>query len=62
MIKATCFRFSRMRAAIPGAWMVSTDDFPLLNDHVHYNADGQWRLGSAFAKTMLAAGGATERK
>jgi hypothetical protein len=41
--------------AIPGAWMVSTDGFPLLKDHVHYDTKGQWDLGQAFARTMLEA-------
>lgn len=46
--------------AIPGAWMVSTDDFPLRVDHVHYNTEGQLRLGKAFAKTMIEAQAARE--
>lgn len=40
--------------AIPGVRMVSTDGFGLLPDTVHYNADGQLRLGRAFAKALEA--------
>jgi hypothetical protein len=36
-------------AAQPGVRMVSTDGFGLLPDTVHYNAEGQLRLGRAFA-------------
>ena len=32
--------------------MISTDGFPLLPDHVHYNAEGQWLMGTEFAKTL----------
>lgn len=38
--------------AILGATMVSTDSFPLLKDKVHYNAQGQWMLGLAMARSM----------
>ncbi|MFK7766044.1 MAG: sialate O-acetylesterase [Mariniblastus sp.] len=39
--------------AIEGCKMISTDDFPLLPDSVHYNADGQWMMGTEFAKQLL---------
>lgn len=38
--------------AISGASMISTDNFPLLKDTVHYNAKGQLLLGIAMAKEM----------
>jgi hypothetical protein len=38
--------------AMPRAKMVSTDGFGLMPDTVHYNADGQLRLGRAFAVAM----------
>ncbi|MCO6046759.1 sialate O-acetylesterase [Aeoliella sp. ICT_H6.2] len=38
--------------AIAQARMVSTDDCPLLPDHVHYNAAGQLQLGRKFAKAI----------
>ncbi|MCB1204915.1 MAG: hypothetical protein KDN18_11695 [Verrucomicrobiae bacterium] len=38
--------------AIPKVRMVSTDGFGLLNDTVHYDADGQIRLGKAFAEQV----------
>jgi hypothetical protein len=44
--------------AISNARMVSTDDFPLNSDTVHYSGEGQFRLGSAFAKKMLELGAA----
>ncbi len=40
-------------AATPGMWMVSTDGMPLLPDTVHYDAEGQRRLGLAFAAAMV---------
>jgi len=45
--------------AIAGARMVSTDGFLLLPDKVHYNTEGQLRLGRAMAAAMrgLADGG-----
>ena len=39
--------------AIPGCKMISTDQMPLLPDTVHYNAEGQWKLGLEFAKQLL---------
>lgn len=45
--------------SIPHARMVSTDGLGLLADTVHYNTDGQLRLGRAFADALLAM--ATER-
>jgi hypothetical protein len=41
--------------AQPGVRMVSTDGFGLLPDTVHYNADGQLRLGKAFASALMAS-------
>jgi len=38
--------------AIHGCKMISTDDFPLLPDNVHYNANGQLMLGTGFAKQL----------
>lgn len=38
--------------AIKGCKMISTDSFPLLPDHVHYNAEGQWLMGTEFAKQL----------
>ncbi len=38
--------------AIPGCKMISTDQFPLLPDRVHYNAEGQWRMGTEFFKQI----------
>ena len=35
--------------------MVSTDGYPLKKDTVHYNAEGQTKLGTAFAETMNKA-------
>lgn len=40
--------------AIPHARMVSTDGLGLLADTVHYNTDGQLRLGRAFAAALQA--------
>lgn len=42
--------------AIPHARMVSTDGLGLLADTVHYNTDGQLRLGRAFASALQAFG------
>jgi hypothetical protein len=39
-------------AATPGMWMVPTDAMPLWPDTVHYDAEGQRRLGLAFAAAM----------
>jgi len=39
--------------AIEGCKMISTDDCPLLPDKVHYNTNGQWLLGTKFAKQLL---------
>ena len=39
--------------AIDGCKMISTDDFPLLADTVHFNAEGQWLMGTEFAKQIL---------
>ena len=39
--------------AITNAQMVSTDNCPLNKDTVHYNAEGQMKLGAAFAKKLL---------
>ncbi|MBK8979792.1 MAG: hypothetical protein IPM29_28170 [Planctomycetes bacterium] len=39
--------------ATPGMWMVPTDDMPLRDDTVHYDTEGQRRLGLAFAAAML---------
>ncbi len=49
-------------AAIARARMISTDNFPLLKDTVHYNANGQLMLGNAMAKAMkeLANTGETQ--
>lgn len=41
--------------AIPDVYMVSTDGLPLLEDTVHYDAEGQIRLGSAFGRALLDA-------
>ena len=38
--------------AMPRTRMVSTDGFGLAADTVHYNAEGQLRLGRAFARAM----------
>ncbi|MCP5515796.1 MAG: hypothetical protein H7A45_00895 [Verrucomicrobiales bacterium] len=38
--------------AMRHARMISTDGFGLLPDLVHYDADGQFRLGRAFAQAM----------
>jgi hypothetical protein len=40
--------------AIPGVHLISTDGFGLLPDRVHYDTDGQLRLGKAFAAAMTA--------
>ena len=37
---------------LPNTKMISTDGFGLLPDTVHYNAEGQLRLGREFAKTL----------
>jgi hypothetical protein len=41
--------------AMPRTKMVSTDGFGLAPDTVHYNADGQLRLGRALASAMRVA-------
>lgn len=45
---------SRRPEAIRNAKMVATDGFGLLPDTVHFNADGQLRLGIGMAKAMKA--------
>lgn len=39
--------------ATPKMWMLPTENMPLKQDTVHYNAQGQMRLGTAFAETMI---------
>jgi len=39
--------------SIPDAFMISTDSMPVGDDHVHYNAEGQLKLGGAFADAVL---------
>lgn len=41
--------------AIANSRMVSTDGMEVLPDHVHYNTQGQIRLGRAFAEAMTGA-------
>lgn len=48
--------------AIAGARMVSTDGFPLLPDNVHYNTEGQLRLGRAMADAMRGLADAGEKR
>lgn len=38
--------------AIPLCKMISTDDFPLLEDTVHFNAEGLYQMGVKMAKEM----------
>ncbi len=38
--------------ADPFTGLVGTDPFPLLGDNLHYNADGQQSMGSAFARQL----------
>jgi hypothetical protein len=42
------------------ARMVPTEDMPLMNDTVHYNAEGQINLGAAFAAAMAKMRATTE--
>ncbi|MFM1871400.1 MAG: hypothetical protein RL398_822, partial [Planctomycetota bacterium] len=44
--------------AEPGMRMVPTEPCRLLADHVHYDTAGQWQLGKAFARELLAMRGA----
>lgn len=39
--------------SIPGVFMVPTEGMPLLNDTVHYNAEGQIMLGMEFGLAMM---------
>lgn len=48
-----CDENSGHENAIEGCKMISTNGFPLLPDKVHYNAQGQWKLGTEFAKQIL---------
>ena len=43
---------SGLPSAIPLCKMISTDDFPLLEDTVHYNADGLYQMGVKMAEEM----------
>ena len=49
---AACDADSKKPEAMTATKMVSTDGFSLLPDTVHYDADGQLRLGKAFAAAM----------
>lgn len=52
---------SRQPEAIRYARMVATDGFGLLPDTVHFNADGQLRLGIGMAEAMKALQAAIDR-
>lgn len=49
---AACDCNSGSPEAMPATIMVSTDDISLLPDTVHYDTQGQLRLGEAFAKAI----------
>ncbi len=49
---AACDSHSGKPESMVNTIMVSTDGFPLLQDTVHYDAQGQWQLGKAFAEAM----------
>lgn len=59
---AACDSASKKPEAMKNATMISTDGFPLLPDTVHYDADGQLKLGKAFAAAMKRLQPATPRK
>lgn len=41
------------QAAIPMCYMVSTDEMPISKDTVHYNSQGQFKLGKEMAVKIM---------
>ncbi len=53
--QANADRDSGHQDSFENAYMVSTDDATLLEDHVHYDTEGQLLIGTAFAEEMILA-------
>ncbi|MGB5488988.1 MAG: sialate O-acetylesterase [Lysobacterales bacterium] len=51
--QANADRDSGHQDSFENAYMVSTDDASLLEDHVHYDTEGQLMIGTAFAEEMI---------
>lgn len=53
--QANADRDSGHQDSIENAYMISTDDATLREDNVHYDAEGQLMIGTAFAEEMTLA-------